>query len=265
MRKPHTYKPIIEKIFFDAYQGGENDVQFVREDIERAAAELKISLPKNLGDVVYSARYRAGLPESVLKTQPEGKEWIIQGQGVAKYAFRLVPVNNISPSLNLLEIKIPDATPEIVLAYSLTDEQAVLARVRYNRLIDIFLSCTAYSLQNHLRTTASGTGQIEIDELYVAVNKSGAQFVLPVQAKGGSDRLSTVQTMQDMRWCSEKYPHLICRSVSAQFMKGNVIAMFELTLVDEEVRVVQERHYRLVPWAEITTDDLSRYRAVSHE
>ena len=46
--------------------------------------------------------------------------------------------------------EIPDATPEIILSYALSDEQALLAKVRYNRLLDIFLGITTYSLQNHL-------------------------------------------------------------------------------------------------------------------
>jgi len=54
-------------------------------------------------------------------------------------------------------IKIPDATPEIVAAYALSDEQALLAKVRYNRLLDIFLGVAAYSLQNHLRKIGSDT------------------------------------------------------------------------------------------------------------
>ena len=36
------------------------------------------------------------------------------------------------------------------------------------------------------------------------------------------------------------------RAVAAQFMKDGEIALFELTLKDDEVRVVEERHYRLV-------------------
>jgi hypothetical protein len=34
-------------------------------------------------------------------------------------------------------------------------------------------------------------------------------------------------------------------------MDGSIIAMFELTLQDEEIRVVDEKHYRLVPRSEI--------------
>lgn len=82
---------------------------------------------------------------------------------------------------------IPDATPEIIRAYAMDDEQALLAILRYNRLIDTFLGLTTYSLQNHLRTTVKKIGQIEIDELYVGMDKRGCHYVIPVQAKGGKD------------------------------------------------------------------------------
>ena len=72
---------------------------------------------------------------------------------------------------------IPDATPELIRAYALDDEQALLAIVRYNRLIDTFLGLTTYSLQNHLRTTVQGMGQIEIDELYIGLDKHGCHYV----------------------------------------------------------------------------------------
>nr|VFK40547.1 MAG: hypothetical protein BECKSD772F_GA0070984_106215 [Candidatus Kentron sp. SD]VFK46059.1 MAG: hypothetical protein BECKSD772E_GA0070983_106614 [Candidatus Kentron sp. SD]VFK79237.1 MAG: hypothetical protein BECKSD772D_GA0070982_104117 [Candidatus Kentron sp. SD] len=58
-----------------------------------------------------------------------------------------------------------------------------------------------YSLQNHLRTTVRDIGQVEIDEICVGIDKRGAQFVLPVQAKGGADQLSVVQAKQDMAYC----------------------------------------------------------------
>src|SRR5690606_22384831 len=120
--------------------------------------------------------------------QPPGMEWIIEGTGRAQYSFKLVRINRIVPNPSLVEIKVPDATPEIIAAYALSDEQALLAKVRYNRLVDVFLGIAAYSLQNHLRTSVAGIGQIEIDEIYVGLDRHGRQFVLPVQAKGGSDQ-----------------------------------------------------------------------------
>jgi len=96
------------------------------------------------------------------------------------------------------------------------------------------------------------------------VNKHGEQFALPVQAKGGNDRLSVVQTAQDLACCREKFSGLTCRPISAQFMSDEVIAMFELALDGKDVRIIEEKHYRLVPSDQIGADDLrSRSGVVS--
>ena len=255
-----TYSAIIERVFLDHYRAGDVDVVFAREDLIGAAAALGVPVPRNIGDVLYTFRYRRPLPKAVLDTAPQGKEWTIRGAGQAAYTFRLVTINRVVPNPALMTIKIPDATPEIVTAHAMSDEQALLAKIRYNRLLDVFLGVSAYSLQNHLRTTVKRIGQIEVDEIYVAVDSTGRQFVLPVQAKGGSDQLSVVQSEQDLLWCRERLPDLICRPILTQFAKDDLIAMFEVTMDHDEIRVVQERHYRLVPAAEVTSSDLLRYR-----
>jgi hypothetical protein len=255
----NRYKVLLRKIFADRYVDGATEVSFKRTDIETAAEQLGIRLTKNLGDVIYSVRYRTPMPEEILATQPEGMEWVIEGMGRALYAFKLVRINRIEPNSALVKIKIPDATPEIITAYALSDEQALLAKVRYNRLVDIFLGISAYSLQNHLRTTVKSVGQIEIDEIYVGIDRQGRQYVMPVQAKGGKDKLSVVQTKQDILCCQAKFPNLICRSLSTQFMQGGIIAMFELALEDEQIQIVDERHYRLVQSDQISSDDLKAY------
>ncbi len=230
-------------------------------EIEAFAAELGLVLPKNIGDLIYSFRFRVPLPERILATQPEGLEWIIKGAGKARYRFRLVKITRIVPSETLVTIAIPDATPELIRAYALDDEQALLAIIRYNRLIDTFLGLTIYSLQNHLRTTVSGVGQIEIDELYIGLDKHGCHYVIPVQAKGGKDQIGVVQTGQDLSFAAEKFPDMRCRPIAAQFMAAGVIALFELALDDGQVKVVEERHYRLVPANEIDHKAIREYRS----
>lgn len=260
-KRPNRYQALIKSIFLRHYITGNISVAFPREELIATAKKLRIVLPKNLGDVIYSFRYRNPLPGEILATQPAGMEWVIEGAGRAMYEFRLVPINRIEPNPQLITIKIPDSTPEIVTANALSDEQALLAKVRYNRLIDVFLWISACSLQNHLRATVKDLGQIEIDEVYVGVDRHGCQYVVPVQAKGGTDRLSTVQTRQDIACCTGKFPNLVCRSVSAQFMDDSRIAMFELCLdADGLVKVVEERHYRLVAADEISASDLAGYR-----
>ncbi len=138
----NRYDALIEKVFFDRYSEGDTEIPFERADFDVAAKQLGVTLPKNLGDVVYSVRYRTSMPDTVLETQTQGREWLIEGAGRGRYLFRLVKVNRILPSSALAAIQIPDATPSIVSASALSDEQALLAEIRYNRIIDIFLSIT---------------------------------------------------------------------------------------------------------------------------
>ncbi|EKD34565.1 MAG: endonuclease [uncultured bacterium] len=146
MKKENRYHRIIEEIFFKSYRKGLSEVPFEREDILLAAEKLRIRLPKNIGDLIYSFRYRVSLPESVVKEAPRGQAWVIRPRGRAKYAFVAASLTTIVPSPSLAETKVPDATPGMIVKYALDDEQGLLARLRYNRLIDVFTGITCYSL-----------------------------------------------------------------------------------------------------------------------
>lgn len=256
----NRYKALIETIFFAHWTKGQTEFEFERKEIKTTADDLGIELPDNLGDVVYSIRYRMPLPQKVLDTQPKGREWIIEGAGRSRYRFKLVSATRIVPNPAFAAIAIPDATPELIRSYALDDEQALLAIVRYNRLIDTFLGLTTYSLQNHLRTTVQSIGQIEIDELYIGLDKHGCHYVIPVQAKGGKDQIGVVQTTQDIRFAEQKFPAMRCRSIAAQFMDGGIVAMFELTLQADEVKLVDEKHYKLVPADQLDQKAIRNYR-----
>ncbi len=255
-----AYDRIIEEVFFSNYKKGMTEFEFVRKEIIEAKDKLAPDLDLNPGDVPYSFRYRRELPKRILRTQPKDREWIIEGAGRARYRFKLVAATRIQPNPNLVATAIPDSTPEIIRAYALDDEQALLAIVRYNRLIDTFLGLTTYSLQNHLRTSVKGIGQIEIDELYIGLDSRGCHYVIPVQAKGGKDQIGIVQTTQDIRFVEERFPEMRCRAIAAQFMGGRIVALFELTLDRDEIRVVEERHYKLVPAKKLDAKALRNYR-----
>ncbi len=252
-----AYDLIIADIFARNFVKGATEFVFDREEIASSAARLGVAMPKNAGDVIYTYRYRKSLPQSILACQPKGQFWLILGAGDARYRFRLSRLSHIEPTNGLLIRKIPDATPQIIVNYALGDEQALLAKVRYNRLIDIFLGITTYSLQNHLRTKIPNYGQIEIDELYVGIDSQGAQYVVPVQAKAGNDKLGVIQTIQDTIFCQTNPRYSVClaRTVSAQFMDQNVIALFELAFDGNDVSIVREKHYQLVDANMISATD----------
>lgn len=260
MPDPNQYSLIIAFIFRAHFRPGLTEFVFEREEIVEAATSLGLERPRNIGDVIYTFRFRKPFPDEILSTAPTGKEWVVRKVGQSRYKFILSAQWALTPNPALSVIKVPDATPGVIARYALGDEQALLARLRYNRLVDLFTGLTCYSLQNHLRTTVKGIGQVETDELYVGLDRRGCHYVLPIQAKGGRDRLGAVQIEQDIALCAEKFPALLCRPLAAQFMDDEVIALFELEDTEDGIRVREERHYRLVPQNKLTAAELARYR-----
>lgn len=262
---PNRYSQLIEDVFFRNYSPGQTSVQFLRQDIVDSARHLQINLPKNLGDVLYTFRYRAEVPQRVRSAAPNGLVWAIfpVKSRPATYRFAAVPFNEVKPTPGLTVVRVPDATPGMIERYALSDEQALLAKLRYNRLIDVYTGVTTYSLQSHLRTSIP-EGQVETDEVYIGVDRYGAHHVFPVQAKGGSDILSIVQIWQDFRMCERKFPSVLARPIAAQFMADDVIALFSFDWDGGDgvtLRPGGERHYKLVPPSALTDSELARYAA----
>lgn len=260
---------IIETIFLARFSPDAQEVSFTRDDLVAAADAIGAPRPKNLGDIVYSLRYRVPLPEAVRREAPPGREWAIFPGGNAVYSLRTVPVNLIEPRQGLRAIRLPDSTPGVISRYALSDEQALLARVRYNRLLDVFTGLACYHLQSHLRTSVTiansidgtpSSSQVETDDLYVGLDEHGAHHILPVQAKGGSDALSVIQIWQDFRVAEQKFADLIARPIAAQFMDDDVIALFEFEEVNDEITILREHHYNLVPPEELEPEELAAYR-----
>ena len=121
MKRKNRYAAILERIFASKFKAGSKQVDFERVEIETVAKQLRIKLPKNLGDLIYSFRYRADLPERIRATAGEGEIWIIRPTGKARYRIVLVPDRPIHPNPNLVVTKVPDATPGIVTKYAFDD------------------------------------------------------------------------------------------------------------------------------------------------
>jgi len=275
--KKEDYKKIITEVFLRHYSPGKTRFTFTRSELLAAAARAGVqildaedeeSMTKNIGDVVYTYRFRREFPKEIRETAPDKRMWIIIGKGDALYEFRLIttPVLEADPALFIT--KVHDATPEIVRRFALNDEQAILARIRYNRLIDLFCKCVAYSLQNHLRTKIKGIGQIEIDELYVGSNRQGEHFIIPVQVKTRKDRLGVSQLLQDLEYCRVNHPSLTARAIGAQMLekeyegqKYDLLALFEFECQDMPDDVIiskrAERHFLLLPFQSISDADFS--------
>lgn len=104
---------------------------------------------------------------------------------------------------------------------------------------------------------------METDEIYIGIDRRGAHYVFPIQAKGGKDKLGIVQVEQDFALCADKFPSLICRPIAAQFIDDERIALFEFEEGEHGIALTLEKHYQLVPPKNIASNDLETYRSRS--
>lgn len=254
------YSQLIEDIFFRHYKRGCTTINFTKDDLIETAGKIGITLPKNMPDVIYSYRSRGGKTEKVKKTEPAGFQWVIRGKGRGKYCFALAKEISLEPNPDYLETKILDATPGIITRYALGDEQALLAKIRFNRLIDIFTGLTCYSMQSHLRTSLPDIGQTETDEFYLGIDKKGVHYALPVEAKGEKDKLGIIQIENNFALGNkDEFAGLICRPIAAQFKKDGAIVLTEFQMTPDGIKIVAESHYRLVDSDNLSDDEIAQY------
>lgn len=245
--KSKLYDQVMIRLFKKVYKPELDVLPFIKEDLVNLCKEMGITI-NNVPDVPYHYRTgRSDLPKEILGTG----NWVIEGTGKGKYNFvRLKRAPYIDIPDDLYVTQIPEATPDIILKYGGTDEQAILTRVRYNRLIDTFLSITAYHLQSHFRSTVEELGQVEIDDLYLGVDTDGKWYVIPIEAKsvGKKERLGLVQVKQMILFARQDYKGLILRPVGIKPLEdGSYIFMeFADEPKFESISVKRYARYKLV-------------------
>ena len=151
-------------------------------------------------------------------------------------------------------------TPGMVAKYALGDEQSLLAKVRYNRLVDIFSGVTCYSLQNHLQTTVRGMGQIETDEL-----TSGSTREAPITRFRSRPRVAgpfhtVVQIEQDIGMWRREVPIADMPTNRRAIHGGRGHRDVRVGGNHNGVRIAAEKHYKLVPPEQVSQADLAAYR-----
>lgn len=259
----------IEEVFRRNYKAGAKQVEVLASELDAAGARHGVA---NHYDIVYYYRHRAkSIPPFLEQNCPPGHHWVIRSVKKGTYRFEATSDTDQAsflPRTDMVETKILNATPDIIGKWAKGDEQAALAIVRYNRLVDVFTGVTAYSLQNHLKTEAQGLGLVEVDELYLGVDGDGKHYAIPVEAKSKNESLSGLQIKQSMGLCQKLFPELSVRAIGVKLTKREgkgkdtytVVAMLEFALdpQTDTLGVKREKHYRLANKNELSSEELMK-------
>ncbi len=179
------YDHVILEVFRTHYKQGGERLVFRKDELVDACQEHGLTV-RNVPDIVYTYRARRQLPKEISDTG----HWALEPAGRGVYAFRRLknPAHFKVRFGEYTPVDIYNAIPEVVEGLLRYDEQSLLTRVLYNRLVDIFSGLTCFHIQNHYRSFVTGLGEVELDALYVGVDKNGDLFILPLEAKSRGER-----------------------------------------------------------------------------
>lgn len=100
----------------------------------------------------------------------------------------------------------------------------------------------------------------------MGIDKHGVHYALPVEAKGEKDELGIIQIENNFALENkEEFSSLVCRPIAAQFKKDGAIVLSEFAMTDDGIKIVAERHYRLVDSTDLSDAELSQYGLQSRE
>jgi hypothetical protein len=238
------YDQLLTSLFKKKWKPSLTEVPFSKDEVIDLARALGLRI-KNLADVIYTYRSRRPMPEAIRRSG----NWLIAARGSGLYAFvKVIGETTVSIPASLKVYSIPYAVPEIVAQNLVRDEQGLLTIVRYNRILDVFTGLACFHLQSHIRTHVAGHGQVEIDELYVGVDKDGQGFVLPIEAKEEKEKLGLDKAVALTLFAHARFPRLICRPIGIMRRGLHLFDCIEFEPAEElsKVVVLEMRRYQLV-------------------
>ncbi|MGD1019277.1 MAG: hypothetical protein ABSA12_08145 [Verrucomicrobiia bacterium] len=242
--KGTKYDQLLVSVFKKKWKPSLAEVPFSKDEFIDAANALGLRI-KNLADVIYTYRSRRPMPKEIRRTG----NWVIASRGSGLYAFaKVAGETTVTIPESLKVYPIPYAVPEIVAQNLARDEQGLLTIVRYNRILDVFTGLACFHLQSHIRTQLPGHGQVEIDDLYVGIDKDGQGFVLPVEAKEENERLGLDKAVALTLFARARFPRLICRPIAVLRRGLHAFDCVEFEPAEElsKVVVLEMRRYQLV-------------------
>ena len=241
------YARIIREQFNRVYRENAEELPFSKADLEKTCQDLGEDV-SNVPDIIYTFRVRRELPEEILARG----NWVISPRGRGLYAFTKLanPPRFDIAYTDYAPVRIYSAIPEVVYGLLRRDEQSLLTKVLYNRIIDVFTGLTCFLIQNHYRSFVEGVGEVELDALYVGVDKAGRLSIIPVEAKSKAEheKMGRVQIAHMAHLARQDFPELDRIILGIKDLPDDTIAVVQFTdsTNPDEIQIMSVKRFQIV-------------------
>ena len=152
-------------------------------------------------------------------------------------------------------VGILDNTPTVVGQLARDERELLLARLRFNRLLDNFLGISTFPV--HLLFDSPFYDSIgpEVEELHFGIAPFGDKCMVIVLSErwNGSPAISKLRASSEVPF---KYSHnMRVHFILAHQTGGNCLALIELDLSSQRSKVKAEKHYEFIKPDELNAHD----------
>ena len=103
----NIYDRIIIELFQRHWKPDITEFEFSRDEFEEIIDQLGIERPRNLGDIIYTFRYRKPFPSAILETQSGNLQWSLHLSGHGRYRMSLSQSAVVLPDKSLPTFQYP--------------------------------------------------------------------------------------------------------------------------------------------------------------
>lgn len=237
---------MLSLIFLTRISSGVPAVPFTLDDLAMAAQKLGAKRPKNLPDVIYAVQQKDTLPDLITQTAPTGSEWQIEALGQGTYCLKLAPVFRVIADANIEPNVVRDKSCALACDFDLTEKGKLEVQLRINGLLDDYFGARLTLLCQPPRGMIKNAGQGEIDAIYTGTSPTGRPMVVPILLEPSSKPVPVKKPARMVHHIQQHYPNYPNYPFVVQRLEDGTIALIELAPDEEGIRVLREKHYRLI-------------------
>lgn len=206
-------KFFIDYLMKNSFVDSLTPISFERTDILDVCKNEFGEAPKNLGDIVYSLRYRLDYLSNYDYLLEKDYTWTLLSTGIGQY--ELAPLKKLRlPNLESENVLyVDDQTPAHIHKLRPLNDQSLLMKVIQNGILNEFLQDDLMFLQAHHKVNLNNWGQAEIDGILASNNSSHLYLI---EVKGYTEVIGWPQMIQLKMYAQQNHPDVLFTPVFIQ-------------------------------------------------
>lgn len=240
MAENNKAKSFIKHLIEKNFTASQDSIPFSRDDVSLYCLKKFKKIPKNVGDIIYSLRYRMDYLSTFDHLLDPDYTWTLLSLSTGQYELKPMPKLKLPDLTSVPVISKIDKTPEHIHNLRPLNDQSLLMKIYQNKVLSEFLEDDLILLQAHHKVNLKDWGQAEIDGI-VASETSPRLYL--VEVKGYTEVIGWPQIIQLKMYAEQNHPGLPFTPIFVQSHRDWSFSIVQFDFNSEFPQVTKSERY----------------------